>query len=249
MPDMHVIEQAVTLAREGHTTQRIAAQLGLDRATVRDLRRLAGIPPIPRSAWGKRTHPRAAEIEQLLRDGLSNAAISRATGAATPTVARHRRAAGIPPYTQPPAPVHPRAEEIRALLPTAGDKRIASLVGADRNEVARLRRLYGPARPPARTAYSHPRAEEIRELLAAGHTNAAISRATGVDPQTVARHRRAAGIGPAPIPRATRSHPRADEIRALLSTETNAAISRLLGVHRSTVAHYRKATSPPRPAG
>lgn len=134
--------QILALLREGHTNTAISQRLHVRPATVAEIRREAGIPAAPRSAWRRAPHPQADTINRLLAAGHTDAEISRQTGATPGTVARYRREGGFGPATVRVRTKrrHPRYDEIRALLPTASNQQIALKLGVDRHAVARIRK-------------------------------------------------------------------------------------------------------------
>lgn len=141
------LAQIHELLKQGLSNAAISRRTYIDVRTIRRVRKDAGIPPVPRTAWRRAPHPREAQIHELLQDGHSDQEIHRRTGADPRTIKLRRAAAGIGKATIIKSSrenwVHPRDAEIRSLLAKMSNAKIAGTLGVDRAAVARIRKLTG----------------------------------------------------------------------------------------------------------
>ncbi|UQA95716.1 hypothetical protein [Streptomyces halobius] len=137
--------QIRALLEEGLTNSEVRRRLYVGEKAVATIRKAAGIPPAPRSAWRRRPHPDERAIRVLLDEGHTDAEIGRRVNADVSTIARIRREGGFGPATirtRPPRK-HPKDAEIRALLGQMSSEAIARKLRVDRVAVRRIRRQAG----------------------------------------------------------------------------------------------------------
>jgi len=153
--------QILELIDKGLNNTTIAELLLCGPKAVRQVRLDHNRPPVPRSAW--RHHPKEREIRQLLADDLTDAEISRRTGATPETVAERRRMMGLARAPMPKAKSrpHPREAEILAQLRAgATNNAIARTLGVDKVAVARIRDAHDIPTTYERRRAQQPTVEE-----------------------------------------------------------------------------------------
>ncbi|MEW2068447.1 hypothetical protein [Streptomyces sp. NPDC007346] len=146
-PSAQELATILTLLRQGLPNAEVHRRTFIGKRTIARIRQEAGIPPVPHTAFRRPPHPRAVEIQELLKDGHTNSEVRRRTGADLRTIARHRRELEVGPATIVKSPrenwVHPKDAEVRALLAQMSNARIADTLGVDRAAVSRIRKLAG----------------------------------------------------------------------------------------------------------
>ncbi|MFF2612304.1 hypothetical protein [Kitasatospora sp. NPDC058046] len=140
-----VEERAVTLMTGGMTNRAVAAQLGITQKAAALIRTGHGIPPVPRCNYKRQPHPKARDVRSLLAAGHSNTEVRRRTGTDLRMIARQREVTGVGPATivKTATRVHPRYDEIRALLRTHSNAQIVTKLGVDKDAVSRIRQETG----------------------------------------------------------------------------------------------------------
>ncbi|MGW6416340.1 hypothetical protein [Streptomyces sp. NPDC055055] len=162
------------LLADGATNAEVRRQLRCGDAPVVRIRAAAGIPPVPRSAWSYRPHPKAKEVHALLAEGYGDAEVSRRTGADKRAVARMRRDGGHGPSTIRPATTrweggHPKADQIRALLRDHSNGEIARRLHADPSVISRIRAEAGIAHVPTGFATAEEKWASLVREVDGGH--------------------------------------------------------------------------------
>ncbi|MEU0950488.1 hypothetical protein ABZ379_48895 [Streptomyces canus] len=150
------------LIDRGLTNAAISELLFCGPRAVRQVRLDHNRPPAPRSAW-RHEHPQEQQIRQLLADDLTDAEISRRTGATPETVAERRRLMGLgrAPMPKAKARPHPREAEILEELRAGGTNNgIARKLGVDKVAVARIRDTHGIPTTDERQRTAQPPVEE-----------------------------------------------------------------------------------------
>ncbi|MFJ4469515.1 hypothetical protein ACIP2X_18755 [Streptomyces sp. NPDC089424] len=158
--------QILALIDKGLNNAAIGELLFCGPRAVRRVRLDNDRPLAPRDSW-RHAHPKEREIRQLLADDLTDAEISRRTGATPETVAERRRLMGLGPAPVPKAKSrpHPREAEILAALkaggPTGSNSAIARELGVDKQAVSRIRRTHGMPNTYERHRAERPPVEDV----------------------------------------------------------------------------------------
>lgn len=171
------------LLEQGLTNAEVRRRLYVGEKTVAQVRRDAGIPAVPRSAWRRRPHRSDREIRELLADGHTDAEIGRRVDADVSAVARIRKEGKFGRATiliRKPRR-HRKDAEIRALLASKSSEAIARELGVDRAAVRRIRADAGVTytRPGFKTAAEKWAAHlQPVQPVEGGHTKWAGERGT-----------------------------------------------------------------------